>query len=591
MPQRYKLRLGDGTVVSVDQDGLRTWAGDGRAMAQAVGTQQWRPLQDVLAEEEAAARLARALVPPKPRQEAATARHLRHRRPSTPPLELPGIRPGRRASHLRRAASRPSLQVLADDPASWRAADPPAEVAIDDMPVIPMKPLDDEPEFRSALAEREEEEEDEYVEDEPRQDRLDGPLLTVLETGGGFLSRSLNRLTPLADRLTAEGPTIPVRTPTPSGTPAQGGGAPLAAARVRRSRKTLRPARRGGRLGLGGRTVRRSSRESPAGCAGSALVCVVRSARSRLSRSARSPPAWTPPPAPVARKPVAAPVPVSELPALRFVESREPPAREDVYGGDEPGRSWNLRPLWDWTKRLVTTGALVAALVYAILERDVWFPRTAELGQTVFTQIDRQVLSRKRNEEQRQALAAASEQLPELAPETIQLIFSRSPAGVVEAGEVFQIAREAADRGMGALAPAEAEELRALARELLGDAQPHRGGARSGVRPHALAPRDLPVRESPRDGARRPRCAGAAAGTPRAAAGAHAARPSPRGSTCPQPRTRRAPPAETRRAVRDRRAVSRREAPERDRAGWRGERARSPRPPPPTAARARRRRA
>jgi len=63
MPQRYKLRLGDGTVVSVDSDGLRTWAGDGRAMAQAVGTQAWRPLLDVLAEEEAAARLARARLP------------------------------------------------------------------------------------------------------------------------------------------------------------------------------------------------------------------------------------------------------------------------------------------------------------------------------------------------------------------------------------------------------------------------------------------------------------------------------------------------------------------------------------------------
>ena len=70
--------------------------------------------------------------------------------------------------------------------------------------------------------------------------------------------------------------------------------------------------------------------------------------------------------------------------------------REDVYGGHAPDRSWNLRPLWDWTKRIVTTGALVAALVYAVLERDVWFPRTAELGQTVFTQIDRQVLAQAR---------------------------------------------------------------------------------------------------------------------------------------------------------------------------------------------------
>ena len=51
-------------------------------------------------------------------------------------------------------SSRPSLQVLADDPTSWRTTKPaPADVATDDMPVIPMKPLDDEPEFRSAFAE------------------------------------------------------------------------------------------------------------------------------------------------------------------------------------------------------------------------------------------------------------------------------------------------------------------------------------------------------------------------------------------------------------------------------------------------------
>ena len=115
----------------------------------------------------------------------------------------------------------------------------------------------------------------------------------------------------------------------------------------------------------------------------------------------------------------------------------------------------------------MTTGALVAALVYAVLERDVWFPRTAELGQTVFTQIDRQVLSRERSQQRQKALADAASRLPELAPETIALVFARSPTGIVEAGEVFQVAREAADRGLGALSEAEAQELRALARELL----------------------------------------------------------------------------------------------------------------------------
>ena len=50
MAREYKLRLGDGTVVAVDEQGLRTWAVDGQAMVQAAGSQHWRPLKEVLAE-------------------------------------------------------------------------------------------------------------------------------------------------------------------------------------------------------------------------------------------------------------------------------------------------------------------------------------------------------------------------------------------------------------------------------------------------------------------------------------------------------------------------------------------------------------
>ena len=238
----------------------------------------------------------------------------------------------------------------------------------------------------------------------------------------------------------------------------------------------------------------------------------------------------------------------------------------------------------------MTTGALVAALVYAVLERDVWFPRTAELGQTVFTQIDRQVLSRERGEEQRQALADAAARLPELAPETIQLVFSRSPTGVVDAGEVFQIAREAADRGMGALTPAEAEELRALERELLAtlsrtEAERVREYDRTRSRrvifpfenPHVMelvarGARALPPERLERLQALSHKAVAAGLDLPRAAAS-------------------RARPAEPPACGADRRAVSRRGAPAPGRAGSRGGRARSPRPPRPAAARARRRRA
>jgi hypothetical protein len=55
MPREYKLRLGDGTVLAVDEQGLRTWAIDGKAMAQAVGSAHWRPLKEVLAEVAASA--------------------------------------------------------------------------------------------------------------------------------------------------------------------------------------------------------------------------------------------------------------------------------------------------------------------------------------------------------------------------------------------------------------------------------------------------------------------------------------------------------------------------------------------------------
>lgn len=474
MPQRYKLRLGDGTVLSVDSDGLRTWAADSRATVQAVGSWRWQPLQEVLAEEEAAARLLKALVPPKPRQEVTPPPSAPAAAPP-PPLELPEFDLGAPPVESL-PPTRPRLQALADDP--MPVPEPAAVAAPDDLPVIPMKPLDDEPQFRSAFSEQPDEEEVEDVEDEPRQDRLDGPLLTVLETGGGFLSRVLNRLTPLANRLTARRAEDPdsqraavADPPRPSAVPAAAAPTLLTLAEDPAASRDFvddaeeaedddRPsflARASGFLRDLGARLRRPAKDED-----------TDEAEGEEGEPAphRQPAAWTPP-APAARQPVAAPTPLSELPALRFVESREPRKREDVYEGDEPSRSWNLEPLWSWTKRLATTGALVAAIVYAVRERDTWLPRTAEVGQTVFTQIDRQVLSRERREQQERALADASARLPELAPETIALVFARSPTGIVDPPEVFQVAREAADRGMGALSEAEAQELRELARELL----------------------------------------------------------------------------------------------------------------------------
>jgi hypothetical protein len=435
MAQRYKLRLGDGTVLAVDAGGLKTWAADGAAMVQAVGSWRWQPLREVLAEEEAAARLARALVPPTQRPEATPPPPA----PQSRPVELP-----RFSEPPVAVASRPSLQVLADDPVS--AGSPrsePAPASDVAVPVIRMKPLDDEPvtpEFRSAWSESQDEDEGALDEDEPRQGLLDGPLLTVLETFGGFLSRCLDPLAPLAARLTSRQPEAP------------------------------RPPR------VEGPTLYARASEFVRGL----TARFERGVTARLERGARperpEPPAPRREPAPPVpqmlppRQPLAAPPPLSELPTLRFVETREPPEPVDVYEGEEP--SFSLQPVWLWTKRVVVIGALAAGVAYAVLEWDTWFPKAADLGQTVFTEIDRQARSGERTEQQQQALAAATARLPHLAPETIQLIFDRSPAGIPEPGDIFQVAREAADRGQAALSPAEAEELAALQAELLATLRP-----------------------------------------------------------------------------------------------------------------------
>jgi hypothetical protein len=180
-------------------------------------------------------------------------------------------------------------------------------------------------------------------------------------------------------------------------------------------------------------------------------------------------PAPTAPPAPARRPPLFAPVPVGERPVLRFADTDEPWQAEEVYGGEE-GRSF-LPTLWLWTWRIVLAGALAGAAL-AALRWESWFPRAAELGQTVFAAIDRQVRSGQRAEEGKQALREATERLPHLSPKTVGLILSASADGVLAPPEVFQVAREAADRGRGTLARPEAAELAALERELLDHLRP-----------------------------------------------------------------------------------------------------------------------
>ena len=50
MPDQYRLRLKDGTVLKVDHDGLRTWLLEEKVMVQPPGSRRWQPLKHVLAQ-------------------------------------------------------------------------------------------------------------------------------------------------------------------------------------------------------------------------------------------------------------------------------------------------------------------------------------------------------------------------------------------------------------------------------------------------------------------------------------------------------------------------------------------------------------
>jgi hypothetical protein len=475
MLQRYKLRLGDGTVLQVDEDGLRTWQEDGRATVQVAGTQQWRPLREVLVDMESAARLARALVPPAARQAPAP----------TPP---PGPPPS--PSDEIAIGAPPLVQTLADETATAGTPSPPwrdAQESTDEAP-IRLKPLEAEPPRHAVPWARSDDHEEEEEVDE-RHDRLEGPLLQVLSALGNVLSRCLDPLTPLVRGF----PSVSTRKPVPPRPPAQSA-APKPARSVSPPPQVNALAEEPGlpagpRSGLDALPViplkPLEDERRPQEPAWRQLMGRFAGWGSRLRERLGRPlgegrptavvppvePAPRNPPAPTSRVPVEAPPPLAALPVLRFAETREAPVEEDVYEDESEAES--VFPVfWLWTKRLFLVGGLVTAGVLVALNWATWFPRAAEVGETVFTEIDRQAHSGERAQEREQALRAATEQLPHLAPETVRLVLSTSSTGVLDPPEVFQLAREAADRGRSSLAPAEAAELLALERELLAHLRP-----------------------------------------------------------------------------------------------------------------------
>jgi hypothetical protein len=167
----------------------------------------------------------------------------------------------------------------------------------------------------------------------------------------------------------------------------------------------------------------------------------------------------TPSPPARPRAPAIPPPPTTDLDVVPLAEPVRPrePEEEDTYDDGRGGEL--LRAAWASTKILLVIAIAVGSTVYAAVNWRIWFPKAAELGEATFTELDRVARSAERAAQQQRAVEELSAELPHLAPETIRLILSRSPSGVLEASVVFEIAGDATDRGFAALTSEEAREV------------------------------------------------------------------------------------------------------------------------------------
>jgi hypothetical protein len=478
----YKLRLGDGTVLLVDLDGLNAWLSDGKAMVQAEGSSQWRPLREFLREErEAARRQSRPkprageplpLVYPKPREDVR----------SDPPPEPPNV-----PVEPPFAGRLPAVQALADDPAGAAPSPPEPWSPSEEVPVIPFKPLDDEAPVRATVPPRDSPPPRSRGPEPSLQALADDPVApTPVNRPTPDDSLPLIRLKPLDDEPPAR-PAAPSFRASPSagslGAPslqalAEDPGAPASALRSA-SDDALPPIRL--------KPLDDEAPEPPAAEPGAALVnrllAAIGTFLSRCLEPLGRRDRGQPPPSALPqerdapdlpglrpREPPKAPPSVNDLPTLRFADADEAQEPADVYEGEDGESPFAV--VWLWAQRVVLTIALVAGGAFVALTRDTWFPEAARLGQRLFAEIDRRVRTPDPAEAQGRALQAAVAQLPHLAPETIRLVLAGSPGGVLDPPEVFSLAAEAEGRGLAALTPGEVEELNALRRELVAALRP-----------------------------------------------------------------------------------------------------------------------
>jgi hypothetical protein len=505
MGEIYKLRLGDGTVVAVDRDGLRTWLIDAKAMVQLPGSQRWRPLKQLLMEEPAATAWRPEPAPPKPAAGEAPSR------------ETP----------TRAAPARPE------------AAPPPKAVPLADLPVIPLKPLDDEPVPIPLKA----------LDDEPApipvkpldQGRPQRVVLTSLADDVAPSPRPLSKPKPTpASKADDELPIIPFKRldddEPPFHVSADSEGETLvdvAKAEVERhgtddrlwqwsapeprgaSAPSAAAARPSGGPGASdddevleeidlvdeGTSVQspRAFPSPPMGAAAPAVPLLLRNFSRwvdwlialvqqfpwpRLMRQARelvrqgrqlasripgkpSPLSAT---EPVPRDAMPPPTPIAELPVLRLKPIEEDRVVESI------DRPVVFRHAWAWAKRGLVVLGVVAVAFVVVSTRSAWLPMlfgpSGAAGKTA-TSLPPAPPRKPEPPPLPREVQVAIAQLPHLSPETIQLVISRGgDRGIPDPPEVFRRASVAANRGASALTEDEARQLRALEAAVLAALRP-----------------------------------------------------------------------------------------------------------------------
>ena len=167
-----------------------------------------------------------------------------------------------------------------------------------------------------------------------------------------------------------------------------------------------------------------------------------------------------------------------DLPVIPLAEMDEPTEADEGQGNwlDRlraaflESRAAAIAPrLWVWCRRVTITAALIVIAALLATHTSVWLPATTEVGIALFGQVDKikaRVAPSTLTPAAAAAIAAVSEQLPHLRTETIELIMTSNAHSALAPPEVFRLAGDAVERGRAALGESSAAELDRLTEAL-----------------------------------------------------------------------------------------------------------------------------